>query len=468
MGDKLGKGLEDIEAPEDVANTADYQRGDLKEDLTTYDAVFGAVGEDGPNYRNVGWLGTVALMLKTQIGLGVLSIPAIFDLVGVVPGVILLCIVAAIAGWASYMVGVFKLNHRELYNMDDAGRLMFGKIGREVFGVAFCLYWIFVAGSGILGISIGLNAISSHGICTAWFVAISACIGFMFASVRTLGRISWIAWVGLTCILTAVLLVTIAVGIEGGPSSAPKSWSSDFKVSTTPSFADGVSAVASLIFACSATPAYFSLVAEMRDPRYFTRSVVISQMGSTALYVTIGVVVYYYCGSLVASPALGSAGTLIKKIAYGISLPGLIATTTIVLHLPSKYVFVRILRGSVHLTSNSMVHWTTWISCTFGSTVVAYVIASGITVFGSLLSLIGALLGSFLAFQPAGCMWFYDNWNKPRTWKWYILAFWSAFLIIGGTFMTVAGTYGSVVNIIESLHAGGGTRPWSCADNSNS
>lgn len=136
-----------------------------------------------------------------------------------------------------------------------------------------------------------------------------------------------------------MLLVTIAVAVRGRPSSAPQGWSSDFKVSATPSFTDGVSAVATLIFACSATPAYFSIVAEMRDPRFFTRAVVISQIGSTLLYATVGIVVYYYCGSLVVSPALGSAGTLVKKISYGISIPSLIATTTIVTHVSLENLF---------------------------------------------------------------------------------------------------------------------------------
>lgn len=77
--------------------------------------------------------------MKTQIGLGVLSIPAVFDKVGVVPGVILLCVVAGIATWTSNMVGIFKLNHREVYGMDDAGGLMLGRVGREVFGLAFSL-----------------------------------------------------------------------------------------------------------------------------------------------------------------------------------------------------------------------------------------------------------------------------------------------------------------------------------------
>lgn len=78
-------------------------------------------------------------MVKTQIGLGVLSIPLNFDVLGLIPGVICLCVVAAITTWSDYIVGVFKLRHREVYGIDDAGRLMFGRVGREILGIAFCL-----------------------------------------------------------------------------------------------------------------------------------------------------------------------------------------------------------------------------------------------------------------------------------------------------------------------------------------
>lgn len=55
----------------------------------------------------------------------------------------------------------------------------------------------------MLGISIGLNSVSSHAACTAVFVAVAAVLGFSFASIRTLGKIGWLAWVGLVCIMTA-------------------------------------------------------------------------------------------------------------------------------------------------------------------------------------------------------------------------------------------------------------------------
>jgi hypothetical protein len=42
---------------------------------------------------------------------------------------------------------------------------------------------------------------------------------------------------------------------------------------------------------------------------------------------------YYFCGQYVAFPALGSAGVLVKKIAYGIALPGLLVTLIIYTHV---------------------------------------------------------------------------------------------------------------------------------------
>lgn len=61
--------------------------------------------------------------------------------------------------------------------------------------------YIFVSASGILGLSIGLNAVSTHGLCTVVFAVIAAILGFATASVRTLGRITWLAWVGLPCVI---------------------------------------------------------------------------------------------------------------------------------------------------------------------------------------------------------------------------------------------------------------------------
>ncbi|KAF5266330.1 hypothetical protein FOXYS1_2833 [Fusarium oxysporum] len=463
------------ELPRDIEGIDDLQRSPSRctQEGTTIDAVFGEVSEDGPNYRNVGWIATVALMTKTQIGLGVLSIPQTFDALGLIPGIICLIVVSAITTWSDYMIGVFKRRHPQVYGIDDAGQLMFGRIGREVLATVFMLYWIFVAGSAMLGISIGLNSVSTHAACTAVFVAVAAILGFFFASIRTLGKIGWLAWIGLVCIMTAIFCVTVAVGVQDRPAAAPQGghWESDWKLFNHPSFVDGITAVSSHIFAFSGTPAFFQIAAEMREPKHYTRSLLTCQSIVTVTYITIGIVVYYYCGSYVTSPALGSAGVLMKKVCYGFALPGLIVTAMLMTHIPAKYMFIRLLRGTKHLNSNGIVHWATWLACTGSVTIIAYIIASAIPVFGGLVSLIGALLGTLMCFQPYGCFWLFDNWHKGKTeksLKWCLMVGWSVFVIVAGTFMMVAGTYGSIVGINNSMKANRGSSPWSCADNSNS
>jgi hypothetical protein len=71
----------------------------------------------------------------------------------------------------------------------------------------------------------------------------------------------------------------------------------------------------------------------MRVPEHYTRSLLLCQSVVGVTYIVIGVVVYYYCGSFVASPALGSAGVLLKKVCYGLALPGLCVSTLLFVHV---------------------------------------------------------------------------------------------------------------------------------------
>ncbi|CAG7915875.1 unnamed protein product [Penicillium olsonii] len=437
-----------------------------------HDPIFGEITEEGPNYRSVGWLGTAVLMMKTQIGLGVLSIPVAFNHLGIVPGVIVLIVIAGITTWSDYIIGIFKLRHREVYGIDDVGELLLGRTGRILLGGAFVLWWVFVAGSGMLGLSIGLNAVSDHAVCTAVYVAVAAILACILGSIQTLGRLSWLAWIGLFSILTSILIVTIAVGIQDRPSTAPKDavWVPDYKIVGSPNFVDAITSVCTIVFAYAGTPAFFSIAAEMREPRHFNRSLYLCQSVVTIFYLVIGIVMYYYCGSYVSSPALGSAGPVVKKVSYGFALPGLLVSTLLFIHITGKYVFVRILQGSRHLAANTFTHWAVWLGCTVTTAIVAYVIASAIPVFSDLVSLVGALLGTPMCFQPMGGMWLYDNWHKGqdgrRTPKWIFMVCWCIFVIVAGFFLMVAGTYGSVVSIINSYAASGGSAAWSCADNS--
>ena len=189
------------EKPENIDDEFAHVHDD--KNVEAQDAVFGAVEEGGPDYRAVTWLGASVLMMKSEMGIGILSIPQAFGTLGLIPGIIVLLVISAITTWSSYVVGVFKLKHPEAYGFADTAAIIFGPVGQEIASVAFCLLWIFVAASGLLGVSIGLNAVSHHGTCTAVFVAVSAIIGFLVSSVRTLSKMSWLAWVGMISIVAA-------------------------------------------------------------------------------------------------------------------------------------------------------------------------------------------------------------------------------------------------------------------------
>lgn len=135
--------------------------------------------------------------------------------------------------------------------------------------------------------------------------------------------------------LVPVYVVAIAVGSSSRPAAAPQTgpWSSDYKLFNQPSFSDAASAVSALVFAYAGTPAFFSIASEMRNPREYTKALITCQSVVTVTYVTVGIVVYYYAGSYVTSPAMGSAGPVIKKASYGIALPGLFATSILLIHV---------------------------------------------------------------------------------------------------------------------------------------
>ena len=135
------------------------------------------------------------------------------------------------------------------------------------------------------------------------------------------------------------------MGVQDRPADAPRTpgpFKSDFDLIGHPQPAEAFASISAIIFAFSGTPAYFNIVSEMREPKHYTRALIICQVVMTVVYVTIGVVVYYFCGSYVASPALGSAGVIMKKVCYGIALPGLIVSTTLFINV-STHLFICVL-----------------------------------------------------------------------------------------------------------------------------
>ncbi|GAA5913732.1 hypothetical protein JCM6882_002328 [Rhodosporidiobolus microsporus] len=456
----------------EARSTVNLERADDDEE---HDDVFGDQGKGAINYRSVGWVGTAVILLKSQLGTGILSIPSTFRVLGIIPGLICMLVIAAMTTWTGLVSGRFKLRHPEVYSINDAGTLMFGAAGGEIAGALTWLYQALSVGSGLLAFSTAFNAVTVHGTCTTVFTLVCTLLTILFASFRTLENVRWIGWVGLVSIVSAILTITIAVGVNSRPAAAPQEGPLNLEIVLfgTPSFAEAMNAVGNLVFAFMGASLYLPIASEMADPRQFTEAVILCQSLLTSIYVAIGVVVYYFAGQYVTSPALGTAGPLIKRIAYGLAMPSLLASCVIWGHLAAKYIFVRSLRGTRHLNHSTATHWIVWLGSVIGTMVFAFIVASAIPVFGGLVGLVGSLFGTLFSLQAQAWMWGFDHWTKIRSGDWlrsramWLTVPFNAFVFIAGMYIMGAGTYGAAIQIRDDYAANGGV-PFSCADTSGS
>jgi hypothetical protein len=148
-----------------------------------------------------------------------------------------------------------------------------------------------------------------------------------------------------------VMTLTIAVGLQERPDAAPVSgpWDKDFLLIGNPTVAEATAALGSIVYTLCGTPAFIPVVSEMKDPRLYKRAVIVcqsviiflnflvGQFQSSLQYThrsdDAGTIVYYFCGQYVTSPAPGSAGPLLKKITYGLALPGVIMGCVVLVHV---------------------------------------------------------------------------------------------------------------------------------------
>lgn len=447
------------------------------------------ITDDGPDFRGLTCFGAALLVVKTQFGLGILGLPHTFHVLGVVPGLIVLIALCILTTWSGIVVGHLRLRHPHIYSIGDAAEVMFGPMGQEIMGVAYWLFNTLAYGSTVLTVSIAFNTLTEHATCTVVWTAVGAVISLILGiAVRTLKVMSWLSLAAIISLFIAVWTVAIACLAQLTPAAAPAGEVIDKGISavaTGRSYAAIAGAVATQLAGLSGTASFFTIHAEMKDQTQYTKSLIMGQSFVAFNYIVITCMIYLKVGNYVTSPALGSAGLLIKKICYGISLPGLIISCFFLAHLAGKYGLVRLLRGTRHLQSNTLVHWLTWIIMMSVTILIGFVIASAIPFFGDLLALIAALFCTQFSLIVPGFVAIYnmgayvkqdgDNvlswlpycsrqWRKSRTNM--INTFLAWLSIIFGSYILVTGTYGAIQSIIDGYRDGTVSLAFSCADNS--
>ncbi|ETS77270.1 hypothetical protein PFICI_11144 [Pestalotiopsis fici W106-1] len=418
------------------------------------------------NYRTMGWIKASIMFCKFQIAAGILSIPGSFHDLGAIPASILVFVWGGLSLYGALLMGQFRLNHASIHSVGDAGTLIGGKILGEVVAWMYFFSWVLPAGVTMLSVSIAFNTLSDHALCTMTFTAIAAVLCTIPALMPKFGQIGVLTWVGFVTLYISILIVVIAVSLQDRPAAAPTTGTYDleFYLVNKPTFSVGLAASNLILTSYGGTTAYIPASSEMRDPkRYFNRAVYIALTITTLSYFILPLIVYKYCGQYVASPALASAGPLIKKIAYGIALPGLAITCTLFLHTCGKFIMVKLLRGTRHLQEKTWQHRLTWLCSVVSITIVAFVLATGVPFYSELLSVLVLFTTPNTISLPM-LMWFYDNKHFKRKTTWYASVIHGIFLV-AGLFFGIAGCIVSCLNINDLYKEGKAGAAFSCADN---
>ncbi|WVR08411.1 hypothetical protein IAU60_005466 [Kwoniella sp. DSM 27419] len=421
----------------------------------------------GTNYRTVSWISSGILMFKVLFSVGVLSIPGVFAYVGALPGALLVIGWGLFNTYQAFVLGAFRLRHPGMHGLQDMAYVVGGKWYRELVGILYIIGYALVAGSGFVGTAVAFNALSEHGACTVWFALVAFVLSTVIAAFPKFGQISVVAWIGVTLLYVSVMVLTIAVGVQDRPVLAPEGIT-DYGyqvVASNTTFLTGMTACVIIFVSSSGTSAFIPIIAEMKDPKQYKKPIVASMSLLNVTYLVVSLVVYRYCGIYIASPALGSAGDLIKKITYGLALPGLLVSAILCQHLAAKYVFVRLLRGTPHLQEKTRIHWITWFGSVTVIGIIAFIIAEAIPFFSALIGVVGSIAYAPLAIIVPMTCWLHDfghyrkgGLKQKAMWSFHVL-------FIGiGLFMTVGGTYTMIQNIIDSYAAGAVDRAFSCAD----
>ncbi|CAI7655509.1 hypothetical protein PCG10_000896 [Penicillium crustosum] len=427
----------------------------LEDQNPQYQDAFG--NEEGAEvkYKTMKWWQTGMFMIAESVSLGVLSLPKTLAQLGLAPAIVLIIGLGLLATYTGYTIHQFRARYPHIQNLADAGEVLFGAFGRELFGLGQLLFSIFIMGSHILTFSVMMNTVTEHGTCTMVFTAVGFLICFVCSLPRTMKNMTYISCLSFASIVTAVIITMIAVGVQnqGGQN---------LKATIDTDLVQAFSAVTNIVFAYCAHVAFFGLIAEMEEPRDFPKALIMLQTFEIIFYTVAAVVIYYYVGQEVTSPALGSAGPILKKVAYGIAIPTIIGAGVVNGHIGLKYIYVRLYRGTDRMHKRDMLAVGSWIGIALACWVIAWIIADAIPVFSDLLSLISSLFASWFSYGLGGMYWLHINKGKwfssPRK---IVLTIVNVCIVLIGGCMCGLGLYVSG----KAIHDDASSNSFSCANN---
>ncbi|KAF2145389.1 uncharacterized protein K452DRAFT_305418 [Aplosporella prunicola CBS 121167] len=429
-------------------------------------------------YRTCSWPKTAALLFSEYICLAIMSFPYSYSVLGLVPGLILTVVVAALVLYTSLILWEFCLKHPEVKDVCDIGQMLFfnSRVAWWLTGFMFILNNTFIQGLHCLTGANYLNTMSNHGICTIGFSAIVAVISWICSLPRTFSTLAKLATASAFFTFISVLLATIFAGIEDHPQGYPSK--GEPIVLAIPAkgttFVAGMNAFMNISYTFIGQITIPSFIAEMKNPRDFPKALWAVTIAEVIVFSLVGAIVYAYTGTNYnTAPAFGSLGNeLYKKISFSFMIPTIIFLGVLYASVTARFVYFRLFSGTRHMGNHTVVGWASWAAILGCTWVLAFIIAEVIPFFSDLLSLMSSLFDSFFGFIFWGVAYFRlrrieygpDFW-RSRGWKGYCGFFFNVILICIGLLFLSGGTYASVQSIIQGYETDTFGGAFTCASN---
>ncbi|KAH3908963.1 hypothetical protein HBH56_166120 [Parastagonospora nodorum] len=435
-------------------------------------AVFQTTLREGSSYKTLNRYQASLIYITNQVGIGILSLPTAMQTLGLVPCIITIIGMGILVTYTAYVLLQFFRRYPTVLNCVDCFRIIGGKPLAIVVGIAFVLNLILTCASSVITMSIALNSISEHALCTILFILFPTLCSWLLCIPRKMRFMADFGIIATISIFSAVLIVMIALGVDS-PSTAPPGWTREINVVGDPTFAQGFSAVLNIAFAYAGNQAFITVMAEMKDASAdFMPSMYILQIFAIPMYTIVGAVIYALAGQFTTSPALGSAPVIPSKVAYGILFPTLLGTSLVFGHTSIKFIFVEVLRMlniEQEYDRNTKRTWAIWVGIGTTFWVLAFILANAIPIFDSILSISSALFVAWFTFGISGVMWLYLNWDVQfKGWKKTLLAILNWFIILITLFMNGAGLWAAIDQLMATYNDPNTpvSSSFTCADNS--
>ena len=138
-------------------------------------------------------------MVAETMSMGILSLPAAVAEIGLAPAIVILVGLGILASYTGYVIGQFKYRYPQVSSVSDAGAILLGPVGRELFFAGHMLYTIFIMASHILTFTVAFNVITEHGTCSLVFGVVGLVISLGLSLPRQLQKMTWLSLACMLC-----------------------------------------------------------------------------------------------------------------------------------------------------------------------------------------------------------------------------------------------------------------------------